>query len=408
MHLTRSVAKKRVVTPPFTLIAMLIAVSLVAGSGAAPGDEPRAGLVAAYSFDAGSGSTVADVSGQGNTGSISGAAWTTTAKTGSALSFDGVNDLVSIADSASLDLTTGMTMEAWVRPTALEKKWRTVVVKENGRGIAYSLYANERTGLPVGQVNIDGEQNATGSALALNAWTHLATTFDGTTLRLYKNGVLAGSRAVSGAIPTSTGQLRIGGNSVWSEWFAGQIDDVRVYNRALSAAELQTDMNTPVAAVTVDSQPPSAPTGLRVSGRTETTVTLTVDPSTDNVGVVGYGYYRGGTLVGTTTGTTYTFTGLLCGQSYTLSVDAYDAKGNRSTASGMSASTAACAQAVRPAVAEYSFDAGPGRRCVTPRATATTARSRVRRGRRTESSAARCPSTASTTWSRWRTTPRST
>ena len=190
-------------------------------------------------------------------------------------------------------------MEAWVRPTALEKKWRTVVLKENGRGIAYSLYANERTGLPVGQVNIGGEQNATGSALALNAWTHLATTFDGTTLRLYKNGVLAGSRAVSGAIPTSTGQLRIGGNSVWSEWFAGQIDDVRVYNRALSAAELQTDMNTPVAAVTVDSQPPSAPTGLRVSGRTETTVTLAVDPSTDNVGVAGYGYYRGGTLLGT-------------------------------------------------------------------------------------------------------------
>src|SRR5215210_615779 len=115
MHRTRYVRQQRVKMPPFTLIAMLIAVSLVAGSGAAPGDEPRAGLVAAYSFDAGSGSTVADVSGQGNTGSISGATWTTTAKTGSALSFDGVNDLVSIADSAALDLTIGMTLEAWVR-----------------------------------------------------------------------------------------------------------------------------------------------------------------------------------------------------------------------------------------------------------------------------------------------------
>ena len=313
MFLNRRSQLNRATTPPFMFAALLIAVIIVGGSGAAPTStaDNASGLVAAYSFDAGSGSTVADISGQGNTASISGATWTTTAKTGSALSFDGVKDIVSIADSASLDLTTGMTLEAWVRPTALEKKWRTVVVKENGRGIAYSLYANERTGVPVGQVNIGGEQNANGSALAVNSWTHLATTFDGTTLRLYQNGVLARSQAVSGAIPASTGQLRIGGNSVWSEWFAGQIDDVRVYNRALGAAELQTDMNTPVAAVTVDSQPPSAPTGLRVSGRTETTVTLAWDPSTDNVGVTGYGYYRGGTFLSNGSAASYTFSGLL-------------------------------------------------------------------------------------------------
>ncbi len=46
-------------------------------------------------------------------------------------------------------------------------------------------------------------------------------------------------------MPNSNGPLQIGGNRVWPEWFKGQIDDVRVYNRALSAGELQTDMNTP-------------------------------------------------------------------------------------------------------------------------------------------------------------------
>jgi hypothetical protein len=77
----------------------------------------------------------------------------------------------------------------------------------------------------------------------LNAWTHLAATYDGATLRLYVNGVQSASRALTGAIRTSTGALRIGGNNIWTgEWFAGLIDEVRIYNRVLSAAELQADM----------------------------------------------------------------------------------------------------------------------------------------------------------------------
>ena len=83
--------------------------------------------------------------------------------------------------------------------------------------------------------------------LPLNAWTHLAATYDGTTLRLYVNGVQVGSRAVSGALLTSTGALRIGGNSIWGEFFQGRIDEVRVHNRALDATEIQTIMNLPLA-----------------------------------------------------------------------------------------------------------------------------------------------------------------
>jgi chitodextrinase len=78
-------------------------------------------------------------------------------------------------------------------------------------------------------------------------WTHVATTYDGTTLSLYVNGVLKASLPVTGAITQSTGPLRMGGNDVWNEWFAGLIDDVRVYNRALTPAELQADMLAPVA-----------------------------------------------------------------------------------------------------------------------------------------------------------------
>ena len=334
-------------------LALTLAASL-AGAAARDAAAGPAGLVAAYSFDAGSGSTLADVSGNGHAGVVSGAAWTNAGRYGGALTFDGVDDWVTVADAPALDLSTGMTVEAWVRPTALGR-WRTVAFKERPRGTAYSLFASQQQGVPVGQVDIAGEKNATASALPPNAWSHLAVTYDGTTLRLYRNGVLGGSRAVGGPIPASSGPLRIGGNSVWSEWFAGQIDELRIYDRALSATEIQTDMNAPVA----DTQAPSVPQGLAVSTRTTTSVSLTWSASTDDSGVAGYGRYRDGTLVASTAGTSHTFTGLACGTTYTFGVDAYDGAGNRSARSSLTAATSPCAAASGP-VAAYSFDAGSG------------------------------------------------
>ena len=85
------------------------------------------GLVAAYSMDQGSGASLADVSGTSNNGTISGATWSAAGKFGSALSFNGSGNIVTVPDSASLDLTTGMTEEAWVQPSALGNAWRTVL-----------------------------------------------------------------------------------------------------------------------------------------------------------------------------------------------------------------------------------------------------------------------------------------
>ena len=89
--------------------------------------------------------------------------------------------------------------------------------------------------------------SAAPAALASNTWTHLAATYDGANLRLYVNGTQVATRAVTGSMRASTGALRIGGNSTWGEWFGGLIDDVRIYNRALTPSEVQADMNTPVA-----------------------------------------------------------------------------------------------------------------------------------------------------------------
>jgi len=84
------------------------------------------------------------------------------------------------------------------------------------------------------------------TTLSINVWTHITATYDGSTLRLYVNGALVSSRALTVSINSTSQPLRIGGNTIWSEWFAGLIDDVRIYDRALSAAEIQNAMGTPV------------------------------------------------------------------------------------------------------------------------------------------------------------------
>jgi hypothetical protein len=208
------------------------------------------GLVAAYNFNEGAGSAVSDASGNNNIGSIFQATWSGAGKYGGALSFDGTNDYVSINDSNSLDLTNRMTLEAWIKPTA-NSGWRTVLMKENGSELAYGMYARESSNRPSGWIRPNptsgSSKTVTGtSALPLNAWTHLVTTYDGTNLRLYINGTLNKTTAITGTMYTSSNPLKIGGNSMWGEYYAGLIDEVRVYNRALTQSEIQADMNLPL------------------------------------------------------------------------------------------------------------------------------------------------------------------
>ena len=214
------------------------------------------GLVGAYGFDETSGASATDASPTANAGTISGALRSTTGRFGGALSFDGVNDRVTVPDVNALDLTNGMTLEAWVNPTTADNGWRTVALKERPGNLVYALYGSSDTGRPSVHVQTPLESDTRGTAaLATNAWTHLASTYDGTTLRLYVNGTQVSSRAVSGSMTANTGVLSIGGNGVWGEWFAGMLDEVRVYNRALPASEIAGDMATPVTC----SGPPQPP-----------------------------------------------------------------------------------------------------------------------------------------------------
>ena len=253
-------------------------------------------LVAAFGFEEGTGTSTVDASGRNNTASIVGATWTTVGRFGKALSFDGTNDLLTVADATSLDLTTGMTLEAWVRPTT-SGSWRSVILKEAGAGLAYALYGTDQSLRPAGYINVTTDVAASASAvLTANTWTHLTVTYDGATLRIFVNGAAAGSLARTGSMTTSSSPLRIGGNSVWGEYFAGIIDEVRIYSRALTAPEILHDMNTPVASggLAEPSAQITAPSaGDTVSGHVAVTAT-----ASDAAGVAGVQFTVDGVAVG--------------------------------------------------------------------------------------------------------------
>jgi hypothetical protein len=232
---------------------------------------PPAALVAAYSFDALGGRILHDAAGNANNGVIDGALWSATGRFGGALAFDGADDVVTVADANTLDLSSGMTIEAWVYPTAQAGVWRSILAKESvevGGGV-YNLYADTDTGVPaVTTVRRSGtfdEVRGTNPVPA-NTWTHLAATYDAKMLRLFVNGIELSRDAVRGRLLTSTGPLRIGGNSLRGEYFKGMIDELRIYNRALSPSEIEADMGTPLGSDALTTLLQTADTEASISG----------------------------------------------------------------------------------------------------------------------------------------------
>jgi hypothetical protein len=285
---------------------------------------------------------LSDLSGNGNNGTISGATWTVSGKYGNALTFNGSNALVTVSNAASLQLTSAMTLEAWVFPTTVDSAWRDVIYK--GDDNYYLMAMSNNSSHPVAGTILGGVYaEAIGpNALTTNTWAHLAATYNGATVRLYVNGVQVASRTQSGTIASSTNPLQIGGDSIYGQYFAGRIDEVRIYNRALSVTEIQSDMNSPLI-TPPDAQAPSAPGNLVATALGVSQVHLSWTASTDNVGVTGYLVERQGSQsfvqVGTSTGTSYDDAGLAAGSSYSYRVRATDAAQNLSQYSGVASVT---------------------------------------------------------------------
>ena len=170
------------------------------------------------------------------------------------------------------------------------------------------------------------------SSLAVNQWSHLAVVFNGSQAQFYVNGSLAGTKPLT-ATMTARGQLmRVGADASPSQFYRGALDNLRIYNRTLTASELQSDMNTAVGAgAPPDTTPPSTPSGLTATAAGATQINLSWTASTDNVGVTGYRVERCAgatcttfTQVGTPTATTFNNTGLTPSTTYRYQVRAVD------------------------------------------------------------------------------------
>jgi hypothetical protein len=257
--------------------------------------------------------------------------------------------------------------------------WRTVVLKEIPGGLNYALYANDNAPIPAAYIHRSGASIADGiggvSAVPLNTWTHLAATYDGTTARLFVNGVQAAAQPLAGSLIQAAGVFRIGGNAVWSEWFSGAIDEVRIYNRALTAAEISTDMNTPigVTAPTDTTVPTVAVTGPAAGATVSGTVTLTASAS-DNVGVAGVQFKVDGSNVGAEDVTApYSVswtTGTIANGAHTISAVARDAAGNQAASALVAVTVANTAPDTTPPAVSTVFPA-PGANKVAPVTTVT-------------------------------------
>jgi hypothetical protein len=152
---------------------------------------------------------------------------TSQARFGRVMFCSGSNSLTADNDSASLRLTSAMSLSAWVRPTFSGSGWKTLLQKERSRRLAYSLYANLDQDHANSRVRIgSADRHPTdGSHLASNACTHLAATYDGLRQSLFVNGTQVGSQSQPGSLEVSANPLRLGGNTVWSgEYFQGLTD----------------------------------------------------------------------------------------------------------------------------------------------------------------------------------------
>lgn len=204
-------------------------------------------LVAYYTFTG----NCTDLSDYANNGTVVGATLTTDSlgKANAAYSFDG-NSYILIPNKDVLNITTNkLTLSAWIKPSTLGNQY--VIHKSKnvdamgeplGGGGPFSLdfYTGKTRALLIDSLSNATQIDGT-TTIKANVWQHIALTWDGSTANVYYNGVLEGSKAFAGPLWLTTGNVYLGAYK-WvfpNATFKGSMDNVRIYNRALSTTEIQ-------------------------------------------------------------------------------------------------------------------------------------------------------------------------
>jgi lysophospholipase L1-like esterase len=269
----------------------------------------NAGLKGHWPLDDAAGAGAQDASGNGNAGTLkNGPVWTVSGRFNGALNFDGADDFIEVPDSVSLELAgRSFTVALWARTPAGGPK--LLVEKQNTGWNGEFLFALNRDGAVPGGFSVwtgNAWIDSNWRGATDNQWHHLAVTFTNGTFRLYRDGVLDRTQAASAAyadssLPWSFGRFIVGGVG-WP--FSGQLDDIRIYHRALSDADL-----APLAGLGPVNQPPIASLTSPANGATFTapaTLTLQATANDADGTVTRVEFYAGATKLGEAATAPYT------------------------------------------------------------------------------------------------------
>ncbi len=230
--------KTKLQTPILALVLLSLFPRTVSGGDCA--NQPS-GLVAWWRAEGD-----ANDSEGANNGTLSNGATFAPGLTGQAFSFDGVNDGISVPDATVLRPLTNLTIEGWIRtPGVSSSKLASFIAARSGTdtdGYEFGVYP-----LPSGELRFTLNGGAGGADLFStngvtdNAFHHVAATYDGVKLRIYRDGLLDGEKAAALSINYTPGSpLWIGRRELVAVpgHFAGLIDELSIYNRALSSGEI--------------------------------------------------------------------------------------------------------------------------------------------------------------------------
>lgn len=204
------------------------------------------GLVLFHKYEEASGTSATDSSLNGNTGTLVNSPTRTTGQTGGAISFDGSNDAVTVPPSASLNNLSALTISAWMRPNNFgENSFGRIMQKENG----FKLYlsSSNQVVFEVPYSTTAVKRQSANNVVTYGTWTHVVVTWTGSatgsTIHIYLNGsevtsYLATTNGVGTRTDDSAGDLNIGNNGAQDRTFNGLLDEVSIYNRALTPAEV--------------------------------------------------------------------------------------------------------------------------------------------------------------------------
>jgi hypothetical protein len=201
-----------------------------------------------YEFNETSGTSAASLVG-GPAVALSGGANFVAGPSGNALRFDGATSHGRVSDDGALNPASALTLSAWIRPSDWSGSGERVLLQKGSAPLQYRLLASG--GLLKFELG-DPSRSVTAPLPATGAWSLVVATYDGAALRLYVNGVQTGSAPATGTIAAGTGDLFLGAAPVdapSADRYAGDLDDLRLYSRALSAIEIKSLVGEPTVAI---------------------------------------------------------------------------------------------------------------------------------------------------------------